>query len=228
MTEVLIIEDDRAIQNLLKIALKQEGYVVNTVSTALDGINFVVKNLVDIIILDLGLPDIDGINVVNSIRSFNDKLPIIVVSARDSEEDKIKCLDAGVNDYVQKPFHSAELMARVRAILRYSTNVENSVSNTFVNGELVIDYNGHSVLVKNEEVHLTNYEYKILCVLSQNLGKTLTHNFIISKVWGVGGNDSNGLRVFMASLRRKIKIDPYSEGLIRTDVGVGYRMNKIK
>ncbi len=228
MTEVLIIEDDRSIQNLLKIALKQEGYTVHTVSTALDGINFAVKHVVDIILLDLGLPDLDGLNVVNNIRSYNEKLPIIVVSARDNEEEKIKCLDAGVNDYVQKPFHSAELMARIRAILRYSVSVEGASESVFENGDLTIDFSSHSVLVKGDEVHLTNYEYKILCVLSQNLGKTLTHNFIISKVWGTGGNDSNGLRVFMAGLRRKIKSDPYSEELIRTDVGVGYRMNKMK
>ena len=168
----------------------------------------------------------DGINVVETVRSFSENLPIIVVSARDDESEKIKCLDAGINDYVQKPFSTAELMARIRATLRHSSAAEQQ-SGTFINGKLKIDYVAHSVYLDGEEVHLTNYEYKILCVLAQNVGKTLTHNFIITKVWGPGGNDANGLRVFMAGIRRKIEKDLYSQELIRTDVGVGYRMNKI-
>ncbi len=226
MANILIVEDDKAIQNLLKVALKQENHTINAVGTAREGIDFVVKNIVDLIILDLGLPDMDGINVVETVRSFSETLPIIVVSARDDEDEKIKCLDSGINDYVQKPFSTAELMARIRATLRHSGASEQQ-SGTFTNGKLKIDYVAHSVYLDGEEVHLTNYEYKILCVLAQNVGKTLTHNFIISKVWGVGGNDANGLRVFMAGIRRKIEKDLYSQELIRTDVGVGYRMNKI-
>ena len=226
MAEILIIEDDKAIQNLLKVALRQEGHAVRAVSTAREGIDFVVKNIVDLIILDLGLPDMDGINVVGAVRGFSESLPIIVVSARGDEDEKIKCLDAGVNDYVQKPFSSAELMARLRAALRHSAPSEQQ-NGTFVNGSLSIDYVAHSVFVGGEEVRLTNYEYKILCVLAQNVGKTLTHSFIISKVWGAGGNDANGLRVFMAGIRRKVEKDPYAQELIRTDVGVGYRMNKL-
>lgn len=227
MADILIIEDDKAIQNLLKIALKQEGHCVATVGAAREGIDYTVKNIVDLIILDLGLPDIDGINVVETVRSFNEKLPIIVVSARDNEEEKIKCFDAGVNDYVQKPFSSGELMARVRAGLRYSVSAEQNTGANFINGNLTIDYMAHSVFLDDAEVHLTNYEYKILCLLAQNVGKTLTHNFIISKIWGTGGNDANGLRVFMAGIRRKIERNPYVQELIRTDVGVGYRMNKL-
>ena len=226
MANILIVEDDKAIQNLLKVALKQENHTINAVGTVREGIDFVVKNIVDLIILDLGLPDMDGINVVETVRSFSETLPIIVVSARDDEDEKIKCLDSGINDYVQKPFSTAELMARIRATLRHSGASEQQ-SGTFTNGKLKIDYVAHSVYLDGEEVHLTNYEYKILCVLAQNVGKTLTHNFIISKVWGVGGNDANGLRVFMAGIRRKIEKDLYSQELIRTDVGVGYRMNKI-
>ena len=226
MANILIVEDDKAIQNLLKVALKQENHTINAVGTAREGIDFVVKNIVDLIILDLGLPDMDGINVVETVRSFSENLPIIVVSARDDESEKIKCLDAGINDYVQKPFSTAELMARIRATLRHSGAAEQQ-SGTFIHGKLKIDYVAHSVYLDGEEVHLTNYEYKILCVLAQNVGKTLTHNFIITKVWGPGGNDANGLRVFMAGIRRKIEKDLYSQELIRTDVGVGYRMNKI-
>lgn len=227
MAEILVIEDDKAIQNLLKISLKQENHTVTAVTSAREGIDYTVKNIVDLIILDLGLPDMDGINVVKTVREFNERLPMIVVSARDGEDEKIKCLDAGVNDYVQKPFSSTELMARIRAALRYSTASDGTQTAVFSNGELKIDFTAHSVYVRGEEVHLTNYEYKLLCVLAQNVGKTLTHNQIISKVWGVGGNDANGLRVFMANIRRKIEKDPYSQEFIRTEVGVGYRMNKI-
>lgn len=227
MAEILVIEDDKAIQNLLKISLKQENHTVTAVTSAREGIDYTVKNIVDLIILDLGLPDMDGINVVKTVREFNERLPMIVVSARDGEDEKIKCLDAGVNDYVQKPFSSAELMARIRAALRYSAASDGTQTAVFSNGDLKIDFTAHSVYVRGEEVHLTNYEYKLLCVLAQNVGKTLTHNQIISKVWGVGGNDANGLRVFMANIRRKIEKDPYSQEFIRTEVGVGYRMNKI-
>lgn len=227
MAEILIIEDDKAIQNLLKISLKQENHKVTAVTSAREGIDYTVKNIVNLIILDLGLPDMDGINVVKTVREFNERLPIIVVSARDGEDEKIRCLDAGVNDYVQKPFSSAELMARIRAALRYSAAGEGAQNAVFTNGDLKIDFTAHSVFVRGEEVHLTNYEYKLLCVLAQNVGKTLTHNQIISKVWGTGGNDANGLRVFMANIRRKIEKDPYSQEFIRTEVGVGYRMNKV-
>ncbi|MFR1565397.1 MAG: response regulator transcription factor [Christensenellales bacterium] len=228
MAEILVVEDDKAIQNLLKIALRQEGHSVYAVSTAREGIDYTVKNIVDLVVLDLGLPDMDGINVVETVRGFNELLPIIVVSARNDENEKIKCLDAGVNDYVEKPFSSNELMARVRAALRYSANAEAQTgASVFHNGNLTIDYTAHSVFLDGKEIRFTNYEYKILCVLAQNVGKTLTHNFIISKVWGAGGNDANGLRVFMAGIRRKVEKDPYSQDLIRTDVGVGYRMNKI-
>lgn len=227
MAEILIIEDDKAIQNLLKIALKHENYNVVAVGNAREGIDYTVKNIVDLIILDLGLPDMDGINVVKTVREYNERIPIIVVSARDDESEKIKCFDEGVNDYVQKPFSSGELTARVRAALRYSNVSENVNSAVFENGYLKIDYSSHTVYVEKEEVHLTNYEYKLLSVLAQNAGKTLTHNYIITKVWGAGGNDSNGLRVFMASLRRKIEKNLYEQELIRTEVGVGYRMNKL-
>ena len=226
MAEILVIEDDRAIQNLLKYALRQEGYEIKDVATAQEGIDYAISAAVDLIILDLGLPDMDGIHVVEAIRRFSESLPIIVVSARSSEAEKIRCLDAGVNDYVSKPFSTAELMARVRAALRHSGLSEQSM--VFQNGRLKIDFSAHSVFVEEQEVHLTKNEYKILCVLAQNVGKTLTHNYIISKVWGNGGNDPNSLRVFMAGIRRKIERDPFSQELIRTDGGVGYRMNRIE
>lgn len=226
MSQVLIIEDDKAIQKLLQIALKQDNYDVQAVGTAREGIDFTVQNVVDLMVIDLGLPDMDGKDVIAAVRSFSESLPIIVVSARGDESEKIKCFDAGANDYVEKPFSSGELMARIRAALRHNSSAEQQ-NVTFQNGKLKIDYIAHSVFLSDEEVRLTNFEYKILCVLAQNVGKTLTHNFIISKVWGAGGNDAAGLRVFMAGIRRKIESDLYAQELIRTDVGVGYRMNKI-
>ena len=174
MAEILIIEDDKAIQNLLKLACKKEGYEVKYADYAQEGIIQAQLGSVDLIILDLGLPDMDGINVIKKVRESLDSLPIIVVSARGDETEKISCLDAGANDYVQKPFSTAELLARVRAALRTSSHAAGSPE--FINGGLKIDYNAHSVYLNGREVHVTNYEYKILCVLARNLGKTLTHN----------------------------------------------------
>ncbi len=226
MKNILIIEDDKAIQTLLKVALKQEGYKTYSAQNAQEGIDFLVKNIIDLVILDLGLPDIDGTEVIDIIRSFGEQLPVIVVSARSSEEEKIKCFDKGANDYVQKPFSTQILLARIRSQLRHSNYQKDSP--IFINGSLKIDFISHTVYLDDKEVHLTNYEYKLLALLAQNVGKTLTQNFIISKIWGVEGNDTGNLRVFMAGIRRKIEKDLYSQEFIRTDVGVGYRMNKIE
>lgn len=225
MKNILIIEDDKAIQTLLKVALKQEGYETFSVRTAQEGIDLLIKNIIDLVILDLGLPDMDGTNVIDIIRGFSEQLPIIVVSARSNDDEKIKCFDKGANDYVQKPFSTQILLARIRSQLRHS-NYQND-SPIFINGDLKIDFTSHTVFLKDKEIHLTNYEYKILVLLAQNVGKTLTQNYIISKIWDTNGNDTGNLRVFMAGIRRKIEKDPYSQEFIRTDVGVGYRMNKI-
>ena len=225
MKNILIIEDDKAIQTLLKVALKQEGYETFSVRIAQEGIDLLIKNIIDLVILDLGLPDMDGTNVIDIIRGFSEQLPIIVVSARSNDDEKIKCFDKGANDYVQKPFSTQILLARIRSQLRHS-NYQND-SPIFINGDLKIDFTSHTVFLKDKEIHLTNYEYKILVLLAQNVGKTLTQNYIISKIWDTNGNDTGNLRVFMAGIRRKIEKDPYSQEFIRTDVGVGYRMNKI-
>lgn len=224
LKQILVVEDDKAIQNLLKMALKTD-YKVDVVSLASEAIDFCIKNLVDLIILDLGLPDKDGMYVLENIRSWSKTLPILIVSARSDDKDKVKALDMGANDYIQKPFSTSELLARIRVSFRNNVSLEqNSI---FKNGELTIDYSAHSIYLSGQEVHFTNFEYKVICLLAQNAGKTLTHNFIISNIWGTGGNDKNGLRVFMATIRRKIEKSTYSEEIIRTDVGVGYRMNKI-
>lgn len=150
--------------------------------------------------------------------------PIIVVSARMSEKTIISALDRGANDYLVKPFSAEELKARIRNILKYFKN-EKENETIFSNGDLTIDFSAHTVKLLDKEIKLTNYEYKILVLLAKNVGKTLTHNYIISKIWGPGGNDANTLRVFVSGIRRKIEKNPLVQEYIRTDVGVGYRMN---
>ncbi len=226
MVNILIIEDDKAISNLYRIAFKLDGYKTLIANNALEGINLLITNIVDIIIMDLGLPDLDGIKLLKDIRENNETIPIIIVSARSNEEEKVACLDGGANDYVTKPFSTVELAARVRSLLRFN-GVKNQTESVFINGKLKIDYVSHTVYVDEKEIHLTNYEYKILCVLAQNVGKTFTHNYIIEKVWGKDGNDSGTLRVFMAGLRRKIEKDFFKEELFRTYVGIGYRMIRL-
>ncbi len=226
MNRILVIEDDDAIQRLLGISLKEEGFEAVKASDGKEGINLASSQPFSLILLDLGLPDIDGKEVIEALRVISNNIPIIVVSARSDSEEKIACLDLGVNDYVQKPFSVGELMARIRASIR-NRKKDEPASPVFVNGDLKIDFDAHKVYSKGKEIHLTKIEYDILKLLADNIGKTLTHNFIITHVWGPDGIDSNGLRVFMAGLRRKLLDDPYEDPLIETYVGIGYGMNKI-
>lgn len=225
MKSILICEDDKAIQNLFKLSFR-DIYTLHIVSTAEECLNFCIKNIVDVLILDLGLPDRDGLEVIKEIRSYCETIPILVVSARMDDDSKIQALDAGANDFIVKPFSTEELKARIRNVLRYFSQVSEKEEPIFRNGSLAIDFASHTVTLNGEEIKLTNYEYKILVLLAQNIGKTLTHNYIISKIWGAGGNDANTLRVFVSGIRRKIEKNPLSQEFIRTDVGVGYRMNR--
>ena len=185
----------------------------------------------DIILLDLGLPDIDGVDVIKKIRTWSN-VPIIVISARSEDTDKIDALDAGADDYLTKPFSVEELLARLRvtqrrlAIMQNDGQTENPV---FINGDLKIDYAAGCAYLKNEELHLTPIEYKLLCLLSHNVGKVLTHTFITQKIWGSSwDNDIASLRVFMATLRKKLESAPGSPQYIQTHIGVGYRMMKVE
>ena len=184
----------------------------------------------DIIFLDLGLPDMDGIEVIRKIRTWSN-VPIIVISARSEDIDKIEALDAGADDYLTKPFSVEELLARVRVTERrmaYMTN-EVSASSVFTNGKLRIDYGAGCVYLGEDELHLTPIEYKLLCLLSHNVGKVLTHTFITQNIWGRSwDNDISSLRVFMATLRKKIEKEPDSPQYIQTHIGVGYRMMKVE
>ncbi|MEB2279316.1 response regulator transcription factor [Lysinibacillus xylanilyticus] len=223
---ILVVEDDIAIGNLIKMTLTTQQYEFDI---ARDGNSALQKALAmnpDVIILDLGLPDMDGVELITKIRSWT-QTPIIVVSARGEEHDKINALDAGADDYVTKPFSVEELLARIRVALRrmsFEHQLENEPS-IFVNGHLQINYTANTVFVHDKEVHLTPIEYKLLVILSKHVGKVLTHNFILKEVWhNALQSDVPSLRVFMATLRKKIEDNPANPKFIQTHVRVGYRM----
>ena len=183
----------------------------------------------DIVLLDLGLPDIDGIEVIERIHTWSD-MPIIVISARSEDKDKIDALDAGADDYLTKPFSVEELLARIRVTQRrLAANSNDSANSVFINGALRIDYAAGCAYLGDEELHLTPIEYKILCLLAANVGKVLTHTFITQKIWGAAWeNNVASLRVFMATLRKKIEATPDSPQYIQTHIGVGYRMMRVE
>lgn len=182
----------------------------------------------DVVILDLGLPDMDGVDIIRKIRTWS-SIPIIVVSARMEDRDKVEALDAGADDYLTKPFSIDEFLARLRVALRrsHTDGGKEKESSVYLNGDLKIDYSAGCVYLQDTEVHLTPIEYKLLCLLAQNTGKVLTHNYILKEVWGnVQASDVPSLRVFMATLRKKIEKSPSSPQYIQTHIGVGYRMIK--
>lgn len=219
---ILIIEDDKTIQNFLKVTLKIQGYNYIVAENGLSGLSLFYANRPDLVLLDLGLPDVEGIEVLKQIRQ-NSSTPIIVVSARASENEKVTALDYGSDDYVTKPFNAAELLARIRAALRHCIK-EKINEPTFELDCLKVDFECRRVWVKNQEVHLTPIEYKMLVLLIANRGKVLTHHFIQENVWGYETSDDyQSLRVFMASIRRKIETDTSNPRFIITEVGVGYR-----
>lgn len=226
-SKILVVEDDPAISNLIRTTLETQEYQYHTARTGSGALMEVVSYTPDVIILDLGLPDMDGVEIIKKVRTWSNT-PIIVVSARTEDQDKVEALDAGADDYLTKPFSIEEFLARMRAALRRShaegakSGEENSV---YVNGELKIDYAAGCVYVRGDEIHLTPIEYKLLCLLAQNTGKVLTHNHILKEVWGsTQASDIPSLRVFMATLRKKIEKGPSSAPYIQTHIGVGYRM----
>lgn len=219
---ILLIDEDKESLNYLKNELTNRKYKVLSVTTAQEGIDFTIKAIVDLIILDLNLPDKDGLAVIEFIRSFNNNVPMIVLTKRNSIDDKVMALDSGANDYITKPYNLFELLARIRKEFRYLKEEEEHL---ITNGPLVIDYGDKVVYVNGKEVHLTNFEYKILLILAQNLGRTVSYKDLINGVWGsTSGQDQNGLRVFVAGIRKKIEKDLTTRKLIRTCVGHGYRM----
>ena len=227
---LLVIEDDAAVRNLIVTALDAHGYRHIAAATGRAAIASAATNSPDVILLDLGLPDMDGIEVVRSVRSWT-QTPIIVVSARTEDSDKIAALDAGADDYLTKPFSVGELLARVRGTLRRLSYLRQGVEDeaTFTNGELTIDYSAGIATLGGRELHLTPIEYRLLCLLSKNVDKVLTHSYILREVWGDGqAGDIASLRVFMGTLRKKIEPDPAHPKYIQTHVGVGYRMVRVE
>lgn len=222
---VLVVEDDKPIRNLITTTLKMNAYRFITTGKGNEAIMLSASHKPDIIILDLGLPDIDGVEVIEHIRTWSD-VPIIIVSARSEDRDKIMALDKGADDYLTKPFSVEELLARLRVIQRRLMKSENASVTEFVNGKLRIDYVSGCVYLDNDELHLTPIEYKLLCLLAKNVGKVLTHKYIIQRVWGsLADNSEASLRVFMATLRKKL--DDSKQALIQTHIGIGYRMMKL-
>lgn len=228
---VLVVEDDVSVRNLITTTLQTHNYRYLTAPNGSTAIMEASSHNPDIILLDLGLPDMDGVEVIRKVRTWSN-VPIIVISARSEDTDKIDALDAGADDYLTKPFSVEELLARIRvtqrrlALMQTENNSDNAV---FTNGELRIDYAAGCAYLKDEELHLTPIEYKLLCLLAQNIGKVLTHTFITQKIWGSSWeNDIASLRVFMATLRKKLESTPDSPQYIQTHIGVGYRMMKVE
>ncbi len=226
---IMVADCDKRIRNLMNVTLKAHNYKCITTDSGESAILLASSNNPDIILLDLGLPDMDGIEVIKTIRSWSE-VPIIVISARGEEHDKVMALDAGADDYVTKPFSVEELFARLRVMERryVHTEANNKVASVFKNGELKIDYASNCVYMKNQEIHLTPIEYKLLCILAQNVGCVLTHSFLTKEIWGSSWSSNiNTLRTFMASLRKKIDNFGDEPEYIHTHTGVGYRMLKI-
>lgn len=227
--QILVVEDDAPVRNLITTTLKAHDYRFITAVNGNDGVMAAASHNPDIILLDLGLPDIDGVEVIRRIRSWSN-VPIIVISARSEDTDKIDALDAGADDYLTKPFSVEELLARLRVTQRRLALMQNnSKEAVFVNGQLKIDYASGCAYLDGEEMHLTPIEYKLLCLLAQNTGKVLTHKFITQSVWGNSWeNDVGSLRVFMATLRKKLEKTSDSPRYIQTHIGIGYRMLRIE
>ncbi len=223
MAKILIIDDEAAIRRLLNVSLKSQGYIIVEAASGKQGIEQAAMAHPDIIILDLGLPDIDGIKVLKSIREWS-HVPIIILTVRDSEVDKVSLLDAGANDYITKPFGVPELLARIRVALRSSQIADDE--SIFKFGPLEINFAAHLVKVNGEIIRLTDTEYRLLSLLAKNAGKLLTQRQLLKEVWGISAIEhTHYLRIYIAQIRHKIEEDPSRPQMIITEPGVGYRMN---
>jgi two-component system, OmpR family, KDP operon response regulator KdpE len=219
---VLVVDDERAIRRYLHAALNAQGYTVYDASTGQEALNAVVADKPDLVILDLGLPDLDGVEVTRRLREWT-QLPIIILSVREQEEDKIAALDAGADDYLTKPFSSGELMARIRVAMRRT--LRSASEPVFESDGLKVDLARRKVMADGQEVSLTPTEYELLRVLVQNAGRVITHRQLLKQVWGLSYEaEAHILRVNMSNLRRKIEPDPTRPHYILTEPGVGYRL----
>ena len=224
---ILIIEDEKSICDFISKTLHSHDYKVTTAHNGKDGLTMITSSLHDLVLLDLGLPDMDGLEVIKKTREWS-SLPIIVISARTQEKEKVAALDAGADDYITKPFGTFELLARIRTAIRHNNRLADDPTNSnrpYSAGGLVIDFEKRLVSVDGAEVHLTRVEYKIVSLLAKNSGKVMTYDTLIDQVWGPYADDNNRiLRVNMANIRRKLEKNPGEPQYIFTELGVGYRM----
>jgi two-component system KDP operon response regulator KdpE len=221
---ILIVEDEKGISNFISSILMSNDYQVLKCQSGIEAVSLTASNRPDLILLDLGLPDLDGLEVLSRIRQWSD-VPIIIVTARGNETEKVKALDLGADDYVTKPFGTLELLARIRTAIRHKQKGYNPLeTDKICIGDLIVDYVKRKVTMKGDVVHLTPIEYKILVMLTQHAGKVLTLDFISKEIWGPYTSEHNALRVNMANIRRKIETNPAEPKYIHTEVGVGYRM----
>lgn len=225
---ILVIEDEKNIGNYIETIVISNGYKALKAQNGLSGLSMCTSHHPDMILLDLGLPDIDGMEVLRRIRGFSN-VPVIIISARTQEKEKVEALDEGADDYITKPFGSEELLARIRTALRHSTRAEQSFTQTPVYSRdgLVIDFEKRLVTLEDEDIHLTQIEYKLVSILAKNAGKVLTYDFLLKEIWGpYADTDNQILRVNMANIRRKLEKNPAEPHYIFTEIGVGYRMKE--
>ena len=223
---ILVVEDDAAVRNLMAVTLQTQDYQYRVARNGGEAMIELTTHQPDIMLLDLGLPDTDGIDIIRKVRTWS-AMPIIVISARSEDGDKVEALDAGADDYLTKPFSVDELLARLRVALRrlHVQQPAGGESAVYENGSLRIDYAAGCAYLNGSEIHLTPIEYKLLCLLAKNTGKVLTHNYILKEIWGnYTASDVGSLRVFMAMLRKKLQSGSESQPYIQTHIGIGYRM----
>ena len=229
MKTIAVIDDDIHIGNVLEELLQREGYAVIRAYSGTEAVLLLERQRPDLVLLDLGLPDIDGLEVLSQLRGLPREVPVIIISARDREAEKVRALDMGADDYVVKPFGVSELLARIRSALRRADRLKLSQEvqrDVYKVKDLTIDLSKHQVLLAGEEIHFTQNEFKIIELLAIHVGKVLTYDFILEHIWGpYGGSGSNQiLRVNMANIRRKLKENPSEPKYIHTELGIGYRM----
>lgn len=225
---ILVVEDDKRINSFYKTVLEANNYDVLMAQTGTEAYSMITSRCPDVVILDLGLPDMDGLKILQNVREWS-SMPVIVVSARTHEKDKVTALDLGADDYITKPFGTSELLARIRTAIRHTratlTTEMGAPTGTFTTGGLMIDYDKHRVYVDGADAGLTLNEYKIVSLLGKYAGKVLTYDYLMKEIWGPNvKNDNRILRVNMANIRRKIEKKPAEPQYIFTEVGVGYRI----
>ena len=224
---ILLIEDEENIRSFISTTLKNQGYKIITAATGTEGLHLSASLCPDVILLDLGLPDMDGMDIIKQLRTWT-SVPVIVISARSNEHEKAKALDCGADDYITKPFGTVELLARIRTSLSHSSQMSDQPAmhqKPYHHRDLTINYSDHVVTLEGNIIHLTQIEYKLLTLLARNSGKVLTYTFIMEKIWGPYVDNNNQiLRVNMANIRRKIEKNPAAPEYVFTEIGIGYRM----